>query len=134
MSDGAAPPTRMAMLEEIANLETLLQALSAEMRPLREQMSRNDKERARLQAEKKRLEDLLASSRNQITVSDHAVIRYLERRYGFDFEEVRAEILSPAVRTAVNAGAVGVKVTGGTFKIQDRTITTFFTGKEERER
>jgi hypothetical protein len=124
----------MAMLEAIADLEVRLQALAAVARPLREQMSRNDKERSRLQAEKKRLEDMLAASRDQITVSDHAVIRYLERRYGFDFEDVRTEILSPAVRRAVNAGAAGVKVTGGTFKIQDRTITTFFSGKEERER
>jgi hypothetical protein len=72
----------------------------------------------------------LASRRENITISDHAVIRYLERRHGFDFEAVRDEILTPAVRGAVNAGASGVKVDGGTFKIQDRTITTHIRGKK----
>ena len=97
-------------------------------------MSRIDKERGRIEAEKKRLEDMLVAAREEIRVSDHAVIRYLERHCGFDFEEVRAEILSPIVRNAVNAGAAGVKMEEGTFKIQQRTITTFFSRKEGHER
>lgn len=76
----------------------------------------------------------LPSSLKDITISDHAVIRYLERCYGFDFEEVRDEIVTPAVRAAGNMGAACVKVAAGTFKITGRTITTFIIGKEPRAR
>lgn len=124
MSDGGENP-RQRLADVLARLDELAETASE----LRAQTSRNDKERARLQAERVAIETRIAASRDSITVSDHAVIRYLERRYGFDFENVRNEILSPAVRSAVNLGAAGVKIDGGTFKIAGKTITTFFTPK-----
>lgn len=42
-------------------------------------------------------------------VSDHAVLRYLERVKGVDIEAIRAELASPAVDTAVAIGCDTVK-------------------------
>ena len=129
MSSDTPPLSRSKLVEEVALLKVELNALTTESRALREKVSQTDKQRARTESEIKRREELLGVGREHISVSDHAVVRYLERRYGFDFEDVRDEILTPAVRSAVNAGATGVSVEGGTFKIQGRTIVTYMRTK-----
>jgi hypothetical protein len=50
----------------------------------------------------------------EIIVSDHAVIRYIERHYGFSVEPIRAEILRLA-KGAITAGAATLSVDGITF-------------------
>lgn len=42
-------------------------------------------------------------------VSDHAILRYLERVKGIDIEAIRAELNSPAVADAVAFGCDTVK-------------------------
>lgn len=44
-----------------------------------------------------------------IHVSDHAVLRYLERAYGLDIEALRAHIAGRAVNAA-RLGAIGVRI------------------------
>lgn len=56
--------------------------------------------------------------------TDHAVIRYLERKYGFDFEKIRDSILSDTVVAAMDMGAKSVKADGMTLKITDKCVTT----------
>jgi hypothetical protein len=50
-------------------------------------------------------------------VSDHAVVRYLERFQGYDFNPVRAEILSPVVRAAIAQGITLLRHSGIEYKI-----------------
>lgn len=57
-------------------------------------------------------------------VSDHAVLRYLERVKGFDIEAVRREILSPNVQAAVAMGARAVEIGSYKLIIVNGTITT----------
>ncbi|WP_293875533.1 MULTISPECIES: hypothetical protein [unclassified Sphingomonas] len=38
-------------------------------------------------------------------ISDHAVLRFIERVYGVDIEKVRAEMNTPALASAVEFGA-----------------------------
>lgn len=38
-------------------------------------------------------------------VTDHAIVRYLERVKGIDMDIVRADILSPAINVAIEFGA-----------------------------
>ena len=47
-------------------------------------------------------------------ISDHAVLRYLERVKGVDIEAIRAEMMSPAVDTAAQIGCDTVKMGNGT--------------------
>ncbi len=58
------------------------------------------------------------------TVSDHALIRYMERVLGFDIEKLREEILTPDIEAAINFGAAKVKIKGIEFRISQKTITT----------
>lgn len=57
-------------------------------------------------------------------VTDHAVLRFLERAYGLDVASVRAEMLS-GVQVAINFGASVVIAHGVRLVIRDgRTVVT----------
>tara|TARA_R110002020_G_scaffold15555_35_gene55448 strand:- start:23149 stop:23427 length:279 start_codon:yes stop_codon:yes gene_type:complete len=45
----------------------------------------------------------------ELTVSDHAVLRYLEREHGLDVEAVRSHLARPALHAA-ELGAVAVQI------------------------
>lgn len=60
-------------------------------------------------------------------VSDHAVLRWLARRYGLDVEAERAKI-DALTDTAVRAGATMVKVEGVQFVIKGGRIVTTLEG------
>lgn len=55
-------------------------------------------------------------TRGRITVSDHAVLRYLERVGGFDIDGLRRNI-AERVGPAVRAGATGVNIDGFAFRV-----------------
>lgn len=63
-------------------------------------------------------------------VSDHAVLRYLERHYKMDIGKIRSEIMTPVAEAAINAGAKSIKVNGISFVIKDNTIITSLTEKD----
>jgi hypothetical protein len=53
------------------------------------------------------------------TVSDHALLRYLQRVKGVDLDAIRAEILSPTMRAAIQAGASAVNINGHLYAIRN---------------
>ncbi|MDQ0454694.1 hypothetical protein [Rhizobium paknamense] len=58
-------------------------------------------------------------------VTDHAVLRFLERRHGIDVEAIRAEIRDLCT-TGVRFGAAKVIADGMKFVIQDQDVVTCF--------
>lgn len=60
----------------------------------------------------------------QPIVTDHAVIRYLERVYEMDIAKLRAEILSPQVRAALKLGASAVNVGEFRYVLEGNTVIT----------
>ena len=58
------------------------------------------------------------------SVTDHAVIRYLERVKGIDIERIRKEIETPTVRAALRIGASGVRSKGVQYVIKGGKIVT----------
>ena len=75
-------------------------------------------------------------------VSDHAVLRYLERVRGVDVEAVRREIGQIVDLSRDHGGACGVISGGFVFKLQGGVVTTVIihnrpdlrTGRQRRER
>lgn len=58
-------------------------------------------------------------------VSDHAIIRYLERVYGLDIDAIRAEIATPVVQLAEGFGAgTVIGKHGARICIRDGIVTT----------
>jgi hypothetical protein len=58
-----------------------------------------------------------------IHVTDHALVRYLERVHGVDMEALRKRI-GRKVRKAVSHGANGVRIKGVSFKLIDNRVIT----------
>ena len=63
-----------------------------------------------------------------VHVSDHAVLRYLERFAGIDTEAVRKMIEEKAA-AAVKAGALSLKIDGVVFLMKGNTVTTCLTSE-----
>lgn len=57
-------------------------------------------------------------------ISDHAMLRYLERAMGIDVAALKAKLLTAEVKDAIRAGASAIFVDGIRFKVQDNTIVT----------
>ncbi len=55
---------------------------------------------------------------------DVAVLQAMEAEHGLDVDELRAEMLSPEVRTALHGGASGIKRDGVRFVFADGKIIT----------
>ncbi len=68
--------------------------------------------------------ELAPRQKNGVNVSDHALIRYLERRFKLDLDGLRAEILTPERISAIKAGAGRISVDGLKFIVKDNTIVT----------
>lgn len=61
--------------------------------------------------------------KSRIPISDHAVLRYLERVQGVDIERIRREI-GARVDHAATQGACGIIIDGFSYKIEDGIVTT----------
>lgn len=59
-----------------------------------------------------------------IAVSDHAILRFLERKYNLDVSSIREGILTKDVKTAIEKGATKFKVDGIDFIIKNNVIVT----------
>lgn len=57
-------------------------------------------------------------------ISDHALLRYLERVMDVDISSLKLKLLTADVKDAIRAGASAVVVEGVRFKVQDNTIVT----------
>lgn len=59
------------------------------------------------------------------TISDHALLRYIERIHGVDVEAMKAALLTETVVLAIKSGATAVKSPAGTMVIKGSTVVTF---------
>jgi hypothetical protein len=81
-------------------------------------------------------------SRPPFPVSDHAVLRYLERVRGLDVEAVRAEIAREVAVAGEHPGASAVRAGAWLYQIRDGMVVTVHracrpdlrTGRQRRER
>lgn len=124
--------SRPGITERIGEIEFRIHEIAQAKRRISKEMSELDSESTRLKRELEALEAARAELRNGVVISDHALVRWLERHHGMDLEVYRREMVSPALRDAVAAGISGLKTAQGTFKIKDGVVTTFLTGKELR--
>jgi hypothetical protein len=59
------------------------------------------------------------------SVSDHAVVRYMERVMGLDIDAVRARIAAET-EAAVALGACGLKKDGFTYRLDGEVVVTVY--------
>lgn len=59
-----------------------------------------------------------------IILTDHALLRYIERKYNIDIDKMRDEIMQPNVISAIKCGAKSIETDGIKFVFDKRTIVT----------
>lgn len=59
---------------------------------------------------------------DEVRVSDHALVRYMERKLGIDLEALRQEILTPELKEMIETLH---SFTYDGFVIRDKTIVTY---------
>lgn len=73
---------------------------------------------------------------SKLTITDHAVLRYLERVGGFDIARLRAS-MAAKITTAHVPGAAYVNIDGVSFAVRDNdgqsVVTTALTGTKARK-
>lgn len=77
-----------------------------------------------IDAKIKELESAIKNIKLAPRISDHAMLRYLQRKYKVDFNELRNEILTESVISAINLGASAITVDGFKLMIHDKCVTT----------
>lgn len=92
-------------------------------------------------AELSRLQPQLNALRNELDrrnrpapeprISDHALLRYIERVHQVDLVLLRESILTPSVIGAIQSGASAVTVRGAKFIIKDNVLVTVL-GEDQR--
>lgn len=70
----------------------------------------------------------VADMRLKLVVSDHAVLRLIQRRLGIDTEAVRSEI-AKTLEPVHGMGASAAQIDGLTFTIRGNTVTTALPGR-----
>lgn len=113
-----------ALEQRLLGIDAAIEALQGRIAPLQKEIVPLQRDLSALQEDAASVRARLSTARKAPRVSDHAVIRYLERKYGFDFEDVREEILTPKMIDAINSGANAFKVNNAKFIVKDKTVVT----------
>ncbi|PZQ45235.1 MAG: hypothetical protein DI551_07965 [Micavibrio aeruginosavorus] len=64
------------------------------------------------------------SRKKRIHVSDHALVRWLERVHGIDVDALRAKMLTSAQIRHIENGASVIKSKGHQYVVENNTIVT----------
>jgi len=112
--------------EKLEKQKRLRDLMHKEIPQARQQVSISQRGLADLEREGRQLSIELESggASGEVRVSDHAVLRYIERVLKFDIDAVRRQILTPERIGYIKAGACRINVDGTTFVVRDKTIVT----------
>ena len=117
--------------QELKRFQSLHQQLQLELKALQESGTRLKMEIATKEKQIKEVEEKihkLKGANENIIVSEHAIIRYLERVYRLDLEKIKQEILPE--RIAAQAKIIGngrYGVIDHTLLIKDNVVVTVLT-------
>lgn len=113
--------------EERKQIEKRIESLRLEWRGKQEDVFRIEREMGSLEEEIRRLEiRLQALKPKAIKISDHAIVRYLERQCGVDVEAIRKSILESKLPewVATVGGSGKFPVNGYQVVLKDYTVVT----------
>lgn len=108
--------------EELAQLKHEATALLSEISRDASALDKKKAKYSKLSSQIRSLKQTRSPDNPQVT--DHAVLRYLERVKGFDIAAVRKEMLTPEVTSAIRVGAVSLKRDGVEYVLQDGMVIT----------
>lgn len=98
------------------DVELEIDVLNKKLTPLTEEVSKLNKEISNLRAE-------LSWRKARPGITDHALLRYLERHEGIDIDKLRKDLLG-VIEDQLVEGMTSIKSNGITFKVAGKTVTT----------
>lgn len=60
----------------------------------------------------------------EVRISDHAIVRYMERVYGLDLDALRREMLTPDREHMIRMGAKKIKAGDHVFIVENSVVIT----------
>ncbi len=128
----AVPRTKLEAMEaeissSLAEIKSAVETIRTEMQErLKEPLQRQEKLSVELAGIRLELSERRNRDAMTPTVTDHALLRYIERVHGVDIEAIRSAILTPAVVTAIKAGAAAVRSDECRYTIKDMAVVTVY--------
>jgi len=102
-------------------LEKLIGILNLELTDINATRRRKAATLSEVQAELTRRKE---DARFRPSISDHAILRYLERIGGVDVEGLRTKLLTPELQSAMRSQANKYTCDGITYMLRDNTVVT----------
>jgi predicted nuclease with TOPRIM domain len=115
------------LLSEIEDLRSKVETIHGRISEHQREMTALQGEVAQMEATRRSLlAEVERRSRpaEDIHITDHALLRYVERVFGIDVDAVRREILTDGVARCIELGASTITVKGIQFRVRDRSIVT----------
>lgn len=123
-----------ALTSRREQVERRLKALQEESAALNQKISAEHREMSGIDA---KISQLQAKAKNQtktVLITEHAILRYLERVKGVDLVQVKKEMVPDLVTQQIRAMGNGEYPVGThSVKVKDNTVITILT-KEEKEK
>lgn len=122
----------LKLSQEIKAIQSRLTIAEAEFNAarddVREAQRKESSARNRRDALKAQLAKLTEKPK-EVIVTEHAILRYIERVYGIDLEEIRSRMLSGNVLSLIDQfGSGKIPCEGGRLIVKDRTVVTVEAG------
>ena len=95
--------------ETVESIQREILLIKAKQKPLRKQIGALDSDICEANKRLKEAQEILSTFKAEPNITDHAVIRYLERVHNFSFDEIKSDLLSQNVVFAIKSGAKAVK-------------------------
>ena len=115
---------KQSAVETIESTQREILLIKAKQKPLRKQISALDSDISKAEERLRKSQEILATFKAEPKITDHAVIRYLERVHNFSFEEIKSDLLSENVVFAIKSGAKAVKKDGYNLVIKGNSVVT----------
>lgn len=111
---------------ELKSLQVQITKLQAEEATKKEELAAAQREYQSLRDRLTSLEKKLENAQRQPTVTEHALLRYIERVYGLDMDALKAELLSPELSELILTLGTGKYPLpqGGTAVVQGLSVVS----------
>jgi hypothetical protein len=131
---GRSTPDLVGEIEDLkSKIETIHGRISEhqrEMTALQGEVAQMEAKRRSLLAEVERR----SRPTEDVRITDHALLRYVERVYKIDVDALRRQILTDGVTKGIEHGASTITVNGIQFRVKDRSIVTVIGSDQKTHR
>jgi hypothetical protein len=125
------------LVGEIENLKSKIETIHGRISEHQREMTALQGEVAQMEATRRSLlAEVERRSRpaEDVRITDHALLRYVERVFGIDIDALKREILTDGVARCIELGASTITVKGIQFRVKDRSIVTVIGGDQKTHR